>query len=99
VAYYYEGPYPPPGKVDPAALRHPLPAGPRGDTTLAINQAFVGAALAGDASPLLNTFSSSLNSHAAVLGANLSDQLGGEKVDLAELLNHPKYAAFRKKPM
>jgi predicted dehydrogenase len=99
VAYYYDGPYPPPeGRVDPAALRHPLQAGPRGDSTLAVNRAFVEAAQQGDSSPLLNTFSSSMNSHAAVLGANLSDQLGGEKVDLGELLAHPKYAAFRRKP-
>jgi len=98
VAYYYEGPYPPQGKVDPAALRHPLQTGPRGDTTLAISRAFVDAAQKGDASFLLNTFSSSMNSHTAVLGANLSDQLGGEKVDLKEFLTHPKYTAFRRKP-
>jgi predicted dehydrogenase len=98
VAYYYEGPYPPRGKIDAASLRHPLHAGPRGDSTLAIGQAFVAAAQKGDPSSLLNTFSSSMNSHAGVLGANLSDRLGGEKVDLGALLTHPKYAAFRKKP-
>lgn len=99
VAYYYDGPYPPPeGKVDQSALRHVLPAGPRGDTTLAIGQAFVAAASRSDTSPLLNTFASSMNSHSAVLGANISHLLGGEKVELGELLHHPKYAAFRKKP-
>ncbi|MCC7260949.1 MAG: Gfo/Idh/MocA family oxidoreductase [Candidatus Latescibacteria bacterium] len=99
VAYYYDGPYPPPeGKVDQSALRHVLPTPPRGDTTLAIGQAFVEAARSGDTSPLLNTFASSMNSHSAVLGANVSHQLGGEKVELGELLHHPKYAAFRKKP-
>lgn len=98
VAYYYDGPYPPPGRVEAAALRHPLQTGPRGDSTLAIGQAFVEAARIGDTSRLLNTFSSSMNSHSAVLGANVSDQLGGEKVELGELINHPKYAPYRKKP-
>ncbi len=98
VAYYYEGPYPPPSWPDSASLRHPLEAGPRGDSTLATSEAFVRAALSGDRAPLLNTFSSSMNSLEAVLAANASDRMGGEQIDLRKFRTHAKYAAFRKKP-
>lgn len=98
VAYYYDGPYPPPDKVDPDSLRHPLPVPPRNNSTLAINQAFIQAVDKGDESLLLNTFASSMNSHAAVLGANISDRLGGQRIDLQQLLEADQYAEFRKKP-
>ena len=99
VAYYYDGPYPPSGPVDAAGLRHPLPVPPRNDITLAINQAFVSAVSTGDEAGLLNTFSSSMNSLAAVLAANVSDRLGGERVALQDLLEDARYAEFRKKPV
>ena len=98
VAYYYDGPYPPPDKIDPATLRHPLSTEARNDSTLAINQAFVDALCRGSQEPLRNTFSSSMNSLAAVLAANVSDQLDGRRVVLDELLGSEEYAAFRKKP-
>ena len=99
IAYYYDGPYPPPeGKVDPTGLRHDLNLGPRNDTTLAIARAFVQAVADQSESPLLNTFTSSLNSHAAVLGANISDQLNGQRIDLKDLLHSDQYSQFRQKP-
>ncbi len=98
VAYYYDGPYPPTDRVDPAALRHPLPTGARNDSNLAINQAFIEAVCRGSEERLLNTFSSSMNSLAAVLAANVSDQLNGRRVVLDELLESEEYAPFRKKP-
>lgn len=99
VAYYYDGPYPPPeGKVDPTSLRHDLDLGPRNNTTLEIARAFVQAVADQSESPLLNTFTSSLNSHAAVLGANISDQLDGQRIDLKELLHSDEYSQYRKKP-
>lgn len=99
VAYYYEGPYPPPQGHDVrAGLRHVLPAPAPRDTTLHIDQCFVDAVARRDPAPLRNTFTSSLNSHAAVLGANASDRLGGRKVTLAEFGSTPEYAAFRRKP-
>ena len=98
VAYYYDGPYPPADRIDPAALRHPLATGARNDSNLAINQAFVDAVCRGSKEPLLNTFSSSMNSLAAVLAANVSDQLDGRRVVLDELLESEEYAPFRKKP-
>ena len=98
VAYYYEGPYPPERTPDRDSLRHPLTVGERGDSTLEINRAFVKAVSTGDESHLRNTFSSSINSHAAVLAANLSDRLDGRKIMLDEFLHADEYADFRRKP-
>ncbi|MFH1571792.1 MAG: Gfo/Idh/MocA family oxidoreductase [Gemmatimonadota bacterium] len=97
-AYYYEGPYPPEKPPGRDLLRHLLPAGERGDSTQAINQAFVDAVAKGDPVGLRNSFASSMNSHAAVLGANLSDRLGGRKVDVQALLVADEFAPYRRKP-
>ena len=98
VAYYYDGPYPPEGAVDQEALRHPLSLGPRNNNTLEISRSFVQAVKEQSSVPLLNTFSSSINSHAAVLGANVSDALDGQRVVLSDLLTSDAYARFRQKP-
>ena len=97
VAYYYDGPYPPTGQIETETLRHPLNVGPRNDNTLEINRSFIHAVQIQDDNALLNTFSSSINSHAAVLGANVSDELGGKRVILSELLSNDSYSDFRKK--
>ena len=98
VAYYYDGPYPPESKPSADSLRHPLSL-PEGENSMtAISRAFVRAVAENDDSHLLNTFSSSMNSLAAVLAANASDQLGGEKVVLNEFLQSERYATFRRKP-
>ncbi len=99
VAYYYDGPYPPEGHVDQASLRHPLALGARNNNTLEISRAFVQAVSEQSEEPLRNTFASSINSHAAVLGANASDELGGQRIALSELLESDAYARFRKKPL
>jgi hypothetical protein len=39
-----------------------------------------------------------MNSLAAVLGANVSDELGGERVNVEQLLRAEKFAAYRQKP-
>jgi predicted dehydrogenase len=98
VAYYYDGPYPPEAKVESAALRHPLDLAPRNNSTAEINRAFVQAVKERSEVPLRNTFASSINSHAAVLGANVSDELGGQRVVLKELLENDEYERFRRKP-
>jgi predicted dehydrogenase len=98
VAYYYDGEYPPQGRVDSARIRHPLPVPPRNDNTLDLNRAFVQAVAQRNEQLLRNTFASSMNSHAAVLGANVSDQLDGQRVYLEPLLVAPQYARFRRKP-
>jgi predicted dehydrogenase len=97
-AYYYDGPYPPEEPVDPQSLRHLLTQEPRGDATFEISRAFVAAVASGERSHLRNTFSSSMNSHCAVLAANISDRLGGERVDLKALMSQDRYAEFRRKP-
>ncbi len=99
-AYYYEGPYPPvSGRPSVDDLRHVLPGPEKRDATLHINQCFVEAVARGDASVLRNTFSSSMNSHAAVLAANLSDQMGGRKIQLADFAASAEFADFRRKPV
>ena len=99
-AYYYEGPYPPPeGKSPtPAELRHVVAMPEKRDGTLHINDCFVQAVAQEDSSILRNSFSSSMNSHAAVLAANLSDQLGGRKIQLDEFATSTEFADFRRKP-
>ena len=97
VAYYYEGPYPPAERPTADALRHPLPVPSRNNSTEAINRAFVDAIRSGDSTKIRSTFSESMNSLAAVLAANASDALGGERIDVKMFLTDPKYAEFRRK--
>ena len=97
VAYYYDGPYPTDSPIEPETLRHPLNLGKRNNNTLEINRAFIEAVGKQSEDPLLNTFSSSINSHAAVLGANISDELNGKRIILSDLLENDAYSNFRKK--
>ncbi|MDA1190771.1 MAG: Gfo/Idh/MocA family oxidoreductase [Candidatus Poribacteria bacterium] len=98
-AYYYDGEYPPKDRPTMEQLRHVLPTTPQqDDMTTALDRAFVNAVASRDTSGLRNDFASSLNSHAAVLGANVSDKLGGKRVVLQELLYDDVYAEFRRKP-
>ena len=64
-----------------------------------ISRAFLSAITTGDSAHLHSTFSSSMNSRAAVLGANASDQLGGERIELKDFLVDDKYDRFRQKPL
>ncbi|MBT6630396.1 MAG: hypothetical protein HOB49_25500, partial [Gemmatimonadetes bacterium] len=99
VAYYYEGPYPPSTNPSVEQLRHQVPVPNQGrDGTHHINECFVRAVASNDETLMRNTFRSSMNSHAAVLAANASDQLGGEKIDLNAFLYDDTYARFRAKP-
>ncbi len=98
VAYYYDGPHPPPGPIEADALRHPLAGVERGDTTLEIGRAFIAAVQQRSDQPLRNTFASSMNSHTAVLAANISDALGGQRVVLEQFLHADTYAQQRRKP-
>ncbi|HAA76224.1 TPA: hypothetical protein DCE37_14000 [Candidatus Latescibacteria bacterium] len=96
-AYYYDGPYPPENRPGAVEISHAVPTPGRVDTTLAIATAFVDAIDAGSHDPLLSTYASSMNSLAAVLAANFSHQLGGERIDLDELLTADRYAELRVK--
>ncbi len=99
VAYYYEGPYPPSKNPSADELRHEIAIPEAGrDGTHHISECFVRAVAHQDASLMRNTFHTSLNSHAAVLAANASDQLSGEKIYLAAFASDDTYARFRAKP-
>ena len=98
VAYSYDGPYPPDARPKAEQIRHPVPTPPKVDVTGAINRAFVAAVADEDEGRLRNTFSSSMNSLAAVLAANVSHERNGERIDLEAFLSSPSYAAYRTKP-
>ena len=98
VAYYYDGPYPPPQVPSTEAVRHLLPLPHRVDPTEEISRAFLGAIGTGNSGQLRSTFASSMNSLAAVLGANASDQLDGERIYLKDFLVDGRYNRFRRKP-
>jgi predicted dehydrogenase len=99
VAYYYDGPYPPEARPLDGEVRHPVPTPPKVDTNLAISSAFVDAIRSGDSSKMLSTYSSSMNSLAAVLAANVSHFRGGERIDLRAFTEDAAYAEYRvKKP-
>ncbi len=98
VAYYYDGPYPPVQTPSQEAVRHVLSLPHGVDSTEQISRAFLGAIREGNSDQLRSTFASSMNSLAAVLGANVSDQLGGERVYLKDFLVDGRYDRFRQKP-
>ena len=98
VAYYYDGPYPPAQTPSTDTVRHLLPMPSRVDPTEQISRAFVEAISSGKSNQLRSTFASSMNSLAAVLGANASDQLDGERIYLKDFLIDAKYDRFRQKP-
>jgi predicted dehydrogenase len=98
VAYYYDGPYPPAQTPSAESVRHPLPTAERVDPTEQISRAFLKAIETGNVEQLRSTFASSMNSLAAVLGANASDQLDGERIYLNDFLVDAKYDRFREKP-
>ena len=79
-AYSYDGDDPPPMRPSIESLRRLLPSPPPCDPTVEIHRSFLKAAAAGDASGIRSTFGGSMNSLAAVLGANLSDERGGERI-------------------
>ena len=98
VAYYYDGPYPPVQTPSEEAVRHLLPTPPHVDSTEQISRAFLAAIRAGNSDQLRSTFASSMNSLAAVLGANASDQFDGERIYLKDFLVDERYDRFRQKP-
>ncbi len=99
IAYYYDGSSPPSQTPKREEVRHKLPCPPAVNSTEQISRAFLSAITTGDSAHLHSTFSSSMNSLAAVLGANASDQLGGERIELKDFLVDDKYDRFRQKPL
>ena len=98
VAYYYDGPYPPAQPPSQEAVQHVLPLPDGVDPTEQISRAFLDTIRKGNSDQLRSTFTSSMNSLAAVLGANASDQLDGERIYLKDFLVNAKYDRFRQKP-
>lgn len=96
--YDYDGQYPPPQTPSPASVTRALFAGDSEDGTLAISRNFVRALAENRPEIIRSPFSEGMNSLAAVLGANVSDELGGERVDVRQLLHQDRYAEFRRKP-
>ncbi len=96
--YEYNGLYPPSQPPPQRAVTKTLYEGRGGDDTFAISQVFV-RAIAEDRPELIRSpFGDSMNSLAAVIGANVSDELGGERVIVDQLLSADRFAAFRQKP-
>ncbi|MDA0745562.1 MAG: Gfo/Idh/MocA family oxidoreductase [bacterium] len=96
-AYYYDGVYPPAETPKREQLRHVIPVPPKRDATEAITRAFVEAVARGDESLLKSTFSSSMNSLAAVLAANVSHERDGERIDLERFASGREYERYRRK--
>ncbi|NJN82723.1 MAG: Gfo/Idh/MocA family oxidoreductase [Caldilineaceae bacterium] len=98
VSYHYDGDYPPAQRPDPASLRSVLPVAPARNSTDAIADAFV-RAIAEDRPELIRSpFGDAMNSLAAVIGANISDELGGMRIQLHDLLNADQFSEHRRKP-
>ena len=97
-AYEYEGPYPPAQPPHRDIVTKVLFEGRGGDDTFAISRVFAQAIAEGRPELLRSPFSDAMNSLAAVIGANVSDDLGGERVYLDQLLRAEKFAPYRRKP-
>ncbi|MDP7279039.1 MAG: Gfo/Idh/MocA family oxidoreductase [Candidatus Poribacteria bacterium] len=84
VAYYAEGVMDQP--LTQTDVRHALPVDSQQNATERISRAFVEAINRNDQTILKSSFSSGMNSLAAVLGANASHRLGGKRIYLKPLL-------------
>lgn len=104
VVYHYDGKdYPPKERPTLDQVRKVLAKGPTPNAmgarnTQEISRQFVRSITQNDPSLRTNSFRSSLNSLAAVLAANLSNDLGGERIDLSEFSTSSKFAKFRARP-
>ncbi len=103
VDYHFEGDWPPEEKPSLDQVRKVVSRGPHDDAmgrraTTDISKAFAEGVTRGKPELLLNTFESSINSLAAVLAANVSNELGGEKIVIDEFVNDDRYAKYRAKP-
>jgi len=105
VAYSYEGDvYPPSERPSAADVRHVLASGPHGnpmgdENSLEIDRKFTEAVTQNRPELLMNTFESSLNSLAAVLAANVSHELNGERIHLEEFTTGERFSKYRSRPI
>jgi predicted dehydrogenase len=98
VAYHYDGPYPPTAQPDISQIRKVIPTPPANNSTYEISRSFVQAVAQNDHSLIRSSFSDAMNSLAAVLGANISDELGGARINLQELLTDERFSSIRARP-
>jgi predicted dehydrogenase len=103
VDYTFEGDWPPKNNPTIDQVRKVISAGPHNtamgrESTRGIGQSFVESITESDPSKRLNSFNSSINSLASVLAANISNDLGGEKIVIDEFINDDKYAKYRVNP-
>jgi predicted dehydrogenase len=101
--YHFEGEWPPADKPGLEDVRRVISAGPHaeamgGETTTELAKAFAEGITSGKPELLRNTFQSSINSLAAVLAANVSNDLDGEKIIINEFINDDRYAKYRTRP-
>ena len=96
-AFHYDGDYPPTHRPEAEALRHPLHGPNTNNTTYEIAAAFVQAVQEKRQELVRSSFADAMNSLAAVIAANVSDELGGARVEIAELMTGTRYAKFRAK--
>ena len=96
-AFHYDGDYPPAQTPAPGEVRSLLHGKNTNDTTYAIAAAFVRAAQEKRQELVRSSFADAMNSLAAVIAANVSDELGGARVESGELMADAKYADFRAK--
>ena len=86
VEYAYRDAYPPAEQPSLDEVRRTLELPAPKDSTVEIARAFVTAVAQNDPAPIRSSFSDAMNSLAAVIGANVSDERNGERVILADLL-------------
>ncbi|MCH2307329.1 MAG: Gfo/Idh/MocA family oxidoreductase [SAR202 cluster bacterium] len=75
---------------------HTEPMGRR--NTFEISKAFAESITTNNSKLRLTSFQNSINSLSAVLAANVSHTLNGERILLEDFCNHPKFSKYRKKP-
>lgn len=103
VDYRFDGDWPPVEKPTVDQVRHVISAGPQDnamgkESTLGLGASFASSIIEKKPENRLNSFNSSINSLAAVLAANISNDLDGEKIVIDEFINDDKYAKYRKNP-
>jgi predicted dehydrogenase len=103
VDYTFGGDWPPENNPTIDQVRKVISKGPHTtamgkESTRAIGQAFATSMTENKPEHRLNSFNSSINSLAAVLAANISNDLGGDKIVIDEFINDEKYAKYRVNP-
>jgi predicted dehydrogenase len=95
--YRYEGDYPPAQEPGLDMIRRSLPVPDNRNATYEISRVFVQAIAENRPELIRSPFDEAMNSNTAVLAANVSDELGGQRVNVNELLTAEKYARFRQR--